>query len=155
MIRTIAAGLMFVAVLILGGQPTEADTGLIAVPVPTPENAVFTEYKGVSIGMAMQAVRQKLGDPREKSDAMDLYIFSDDESAQFFYDNKTVNAIMITYAGDLKKAPTPTAVFGHDVGAGADGGIFKMIRDPKAGFWISYNRTAGDGAVVSLAMQKL
>jgi hypothetical protein len=87
---------------------------------------------------------------------MDLYMFSDTESVQFYYDaDKLVNAIMITYTGDLTKAPTAKDIFGEDVEARPDGGISKMVRYPKAGYWISYNRTAGDDAIVSIAMQKI
>lgn len=126
------------------------------VPAPTPEKVVFSGYKGISIGMETSAVRQKLGDPKDKSDTMDLYMFSDTESVQFYYDaDKLVNAIMITYTGDLTKAPTPKDIFGEDVEARPDGGISKMVRYPKAGYWISYNRTAGDDAIVSIAMQKI
>lgn len=126
------------------------------VPAPTPEKVIYSGYKGVSIGMEASAVRQKLGEPKDKSDTMDLYMFSDTESVQFYYDaDKLVNAIMITYAGDLTKAPTAKDVFGEDVEARPDGGISKMVRYPKAGYWISYNRTAGDDAIVSIAMQKI
>lgn len=127
-----------------------------AVPAPTPEKPVFSGYKGVSIGMEASAVRQKLGDPKDKSDTMDMYMFSDTESVQFYYDaDKLVNAIMITYSGDLAKAPTPRDIFGEDVEARPDGGVSKMVRYPKAGYWIAYNRTVGDDAIVSIAMQKI
>jgi hypothetical protein len=126
-----------------------------ALPEPTPETVVFSGYKDVTIGMPAAEVREKLGSPKEKSDTVDLYIFSDDESAQFYYQEGKVTAIMITYAGDLNKAPTPKAVFGEDAEANTEGGIFKMVRYPKAGFWISYNRTTGDDAIVTIAMQKI
>jgi hypothetical protein len=157
MFRSTVTSLAFlVGLFAFAGQPTQAGDAASAVPAPTPESAAFKDYKGVSIGMAAQAVRKALGDPKEKSDPVDLYIFSNEESAQFFYgDDKTVNAIMITYTGDLKKAPTPMTIFGVEAAPAADGGIFKMIRYPKAGFWISYNRTAGDDAVISIAVQKL
>lgn len=117
---------------------------------------VFAGYKGLGIGATTVSVREKLGEPKDKSDAMDLYVFSDSESAQFYYGPaKTVTAIMITYSGDLKKAPTAKDVFGEDVAPKPDGGIFKMVRYPKAGYWVSYNRTAGDDAIVSIAMQKI
>ncbi len=116
----------------------------------------FSDYKGVAIGMKTDEVRSKLGGPRDKSDAMDLYVFSDSESAQFYYDAaKVVTGMMITYSGDLKKAPTPKDVLGEDVEAKPDGGVFKMVRFPKAGFWISYNKTGGDDAIVNIAFQKI
>jgi len=125
-------------------------------PLPTPGEPAFTGYKGINIGMTSDAVRKALGAPKDKSDAMDLYVFSDNESAQFYYSGANlVTAMMITYSGDLKKAPTPKDVFGEDVAPKADGGIFKMVRYPKAGYWISYNRTAGDDQIVNIAVQKI
>ncbi len=104
--------------------------------------------------MEMDALREKLGSPKEKGKRQDFYTFSGDESAQFFYDqNGLVRAIMITYIDD-PKALTPMQVFGEDVAPDSDGSIYKMVRYPAAGFWISYNRSAGDDPVVSIAMQK-
>ena len=118
--------------------------------------AAFTEYKGMKIGAAADAVRTKLGSPKDKSDSMDLYVFSDNESAQFYYDGThVVNAIMITYTNDLKSAPAAKDVFGVDVAPNADGMIFKMERYPKAGYWISYTRTSGSDAMVNIAIQKM
>ena len=42
-----------------------------------------------------------------------------------------------------------------DVAPKEDGGIFKMNRYPKAGFWISYNKTAGADPMIIIAMQKM
>jgi hypothetical protein len=127
-----------------------------AVPASTPlDKPPFSEYKSVSIGTTTSIVRNKLGSPKEKSDDQDFYVFSDNESAQFFYDKAhLVTAIMITYTGDIKSAPSPMTVLGEEVTANPDGGIFKMVRFPKAGYWISYNRSGGEGPVVSIAMQK-
>lgn len=106
--------------------------------------------------MPTDDVRKKLGNPKDKSDATDLYTFSEDETAQFYYNaTKNVTAIMITFAGDLKNAPTPKSVFGEDVEAKPDGSIFKMVRFPKAGFWISNNRTPSPDAIVNIAFQKM
>lgn len=119
------------------------------------QNPTFSEYKGMKIGSAADDVRTKLGAPKDKSDAMDLYVFSDNESAQFYYDpTHKVNAIMVTYTGDLKGAPLAKEIFGADVPE-KDGMIFKMERYPKAGYWISYTRTTGSDAMVNIAIQKL
>ena len=114
------------------------------------------EYKGVSIGMPADTVRTKLGNPKDKSDAQDMYSFSDTETAQFYYDaSHQVHAIMITFMGDLKTAPSAKDVFGEDVAPKADGGISKLEKYQKEGFWISYNRTPGADAIVSIAVQKM
>ncbi len=148
---------LFTAAHLIAGATAPAPHGVTGGdPVPTPEKVVFSAYKAVSIGMKADDVRTKLGAPKDKSDAMDLYVFSDSESAQFYYDAAgSVTAIMITYSGDLKLAPTPKDIFGEDAPVKEDGGIFKMVRYPKAGFWISYNRSGGADGVVSVAMQKI
>ena len=128
-----------------------------AAPFPTPaDKPPYSGYKGVSIGMKMDEARAKLGAPKDKSDEQDSYVFSDNESAQVYYDaSKIVTAVMVTYSGKIDAAPTAKAVFGEDAEAKPDGGIFKMVRYPKAGFWISYNRTAGDDPMVIVAIQKM
>lgn len=137
-------------------QGVDCERPAVPTVAPTPEKAPFTGYKGVSIGAKTDEVRAILGDPKDKSDAMDMYIPSDHESVLFYYDAAhLVTAIMITYTGDLTKAPTAKDVFGEDVEPKPDGGVFKMVRYPKASYWISYNRTAGDDAIVSIAMQKI
>ena len=162
----IMPGVFFVslfAVLFISSAPGTAGSsgGRSTLPrsmaEPTPEsNKSFAEYKGVAIGMTADAARQKLGVPKDKSAEQDLYTFSDSESVLVYYDaSHVVSAIMITYSGNLKNAPTPMTVFGEDTPPKADGGIFKMVRYPKAGYWISYNRTAGDDAIVSIAIQKI
>ena len=128
-----------------------------ALPRPTPiEKSAFAEYRGIVIGMAADDLRKKLGPPKDKSDAQDFYSFSETESAQFYYDDSHhLTATMITYMGDLKNAPTPKDVFGEDVTPKPDGGISKMVRYLKAGYWISYNRGGGSDAILSIAIQKI
>src|SRR4051812_32868170 len=70
--------------LAVNGQHTNARTGAPAA-VPTPEKTLFSEYRGVKIGMPTADVRSKLGKAKDESDAQDQYIFSDNESALFYY----------------------------------------------------------------------
>lgn len=131
------------------------DTGVSPVPLPTPGIPPYSAYRGVSIGTLAAEARTKLGKPKETADDQDFYIFSDSESAQIYYDAaKKVTAISVTYTGKLDKVPDPASVFGEAVEAKADGSISKLVRYPKAGFWISYNKTAGDDPLVMIAMQK-
>lgn len=120
------------------------------------EKPLFSEYRGVSIAMPMDAAREKLGTPRDKSGSQDLYVFSDNEAAQVYYDaSRTVSAITVTFTGNLDKAPSPKAVFGDDVEAKPDGGIFKMVRYPAAGYWVSYNKIVGDDPMIMIAIKKI
>jgi len=123
---------------------------------PTPEKSLFSEYRGIKIGMAAADVRTKLGKAKDETDAQDQYIFSDNESALFYYDgSKNVNAIVITFQGDVSKAPGAKDVFGEDVTPNPQGMIFRMEKYPKAGYWISYTRTTGSDAMVNIALQKM
>jgi len=120
------------------------------------EDPVLREYRGVKIGMNASEVRQKLGDPKEKSDRLDLYQFSDNEMAQIYYDDaKKVMAVAVIYTGRNSNAPSAKAVLGREVQARADGSAHLMIRYPKAGYWVSYSRTAGDEPIVTVTMQRL
>jgi len=122
----------------------------------TASNApVFKEYHGVSIGMAADEVRAKL-EKIKKGEGQDYLAFSDQESAQIYYDDKgKVTAISIDYFGGVGKAPTPEAVLGVGVQPKADGSLYQLNRYPQAGYWVSYNRTAGDKPIVTITMQKL
>src|SRR5258708_20646992 len=89
---------------------------------PPADKPPYSGYKGVSIGMKMDEARAKLGAPKDKSDEQDSYVFSDNESAQVYYDaSKIVTAVMVTYSGKIDAAPTPKAVFAEDAEAKPDG----------------------------------
>jgi hypothetical protein len=122
----------------------------------TPANApVFKVYRGVTIGMAADEVRAKL-DRIKKGDRQDYLVFSEQEAAQIYYDDKgKVTAISIDYFGGDGKAPTPETVLGAGIQAKPDGSMYQLTRYPQAGYWVSYYRTAGDKPVVTITMQKM
>ena len=131
------------------------DSAPLAMPTPV-DKPPFNSYRGIEIGTSTDDARKALGNPKEKSDTQDYFEFSDNESAQVYYDaDHKVMAVSITYTGNIDGAPTPKAVFGEDAEVKPDGGIFKMERYPKAGFWISYTKTGGDGPMVIIALQKI
>jgi hypothetical protein len=100
--------------------------------------------------------RTKLGTPKDTSDTNDFFVLSDNESAQVYYDNAhKVSVVSVSYLGNPASQLTPKAVFGEDAPAKPDGSIFKMVRYPKAGFWVSYNRTAGSDPLVIVTMQRM
>lgn len=153
---------VFLNLVVMAGagliQRSQAKAHSVAAnPTPAPQShKPMSDYRGVSLGMTADDVRLKLGQPKDKSDDMDMYIFGETESAQFYYDEAhVVKAMMITFTGDLTNAPTPKAVFGEDAEVKPDGSIFKMVRYPKAGYWISYNRSPAPDQVISLAFQKM
>ncbi|HSE30548.1 MAG TPA: hypothetical protein VLA93_03115 [Pyrinomonadaceae bacterium] len=116
---------------------------------------VFTDYRGVTMGMTAEEVRAKL-DGLKKGDRQDFLVFSERETAQIHYDEGgKVTAISIDYFGDNRNAPSPDAVLGVGLEAKADGSMYQLIRYPEAGYWVSYNRTAGDKPIVTITMQKM
>lgn len=116
----------------------------------------YSEYKGVRIGMTADEARAKLGAPQDKSDDQDFFVFGEKESAQVFYDkaHKTY-AISINYLGVGSSTPLPKAVLGSEIEAKPDGSMYKMVRYPKAKFWVSYSRTAGTDPLVTITMQRI
>jgi hypothetical protein len=141
----------------VAATPNENHFEVPPIAVPSPhEKPPFSAYRAVEIGMSTVDARKAFGSPKEKADAGDYFEFSENESAQVYYDSDhKVRAISITFTGKLDKVPTPNAVFGEDAEVKSDGGIFKMERYPKAGFWISYTRTGGDDPMVIIALQKI
>jgi len=120
------------------------------------DKPLYVEYKGVRIGMEASEVRKKLGDPADKGDVQDFFVFSEKETAQVYYDKgHKVMAISVNYVGDGSGAPLPKVVLGTDIEAKADGAIHKMVRYPEAGYWVSYNRTGGDDPLITVTMQKI
>src|SRR5882724_6929369 len=111
---------------------------------PGAETPQFSDFKGVRIGMPTEEVRKKLGSPRDKGDEQDFYIFNDTQAVQIFYDKtKTVTAISIDFMSGANQIPAAKDVVGSDLEAKADGSAYKLVRYPKAGYWVSYSRTAG------------
>lgn len=137
------------------GSPGESRGFAAPLPTPAGGNPPFSSYKGVSIGMSIDEVRDKLGKTKEPSEAMDYYAPAGDEFIQVYYEAKAVTALTVTFKGNLDSAPNPKTVFGENAEVKPDGGIFKMVRYPKAGFWISYNKISGDDPVIMIAIKKI
>jgi hypothetical protein len=147
--------MLTICVLSIGvaqGQTTSANStsnSIAKANVP-----LFTDYRGVKIGMSADEVRSKL-DQLKKGEGQDFLVLSDQESAQIYYDNQgKVTAISIDYFNN-GKAPSPDAVLGIAIQAKEDGSMYQLNRYPEAGYWVSYNRTAGEKPIVTITMQKM
>jgi outer membrane protein assembly factor BamE (lipoprotein component of BamABCDE complex) len=132
--------------------PVRAQTGNNATKAEKPP---YHDYKGIEIGMSQDEVRKKLGSPKDKDEAQDFYLFSEKETAQIYYQNKKVFAVSVSYMGDKTGAPGPKSVVGTEIQAAADGRLYKLVRYPDAGYWVSYSRIAGDEPMVTVTMQRL
>lgn len=114
---------------------------------------LFSNYKGITLGMRADESRAKLGDPATRSDFQDFYIISDNETVQVFFDKDLrVNAISISYVGE--KAPTSQQILGLEAMKKENGTYYLLVEYPKTGFWVSYSRSAGEFPVVTITLKK-
>ena len=130
---------------------TEVTPKTVLVPV-------FKNYKQVTIGMEADEVKDTLGKAKIADKDGFYYEFSDDESAQILLDSdQKVRVISIIYKVKGSNPPKFEDVLGADTGIepNADGSVYKLVRYPEAGYWVAYNRTAGDNGMVTVTIQKL
>ena len=168
-IRFIRPAFLLLPVILIVCSITNAQTGSSASPpqqevakvnsstttAAKPNAPLFDDYRGITIGMSADDVRSKLNNVK-KGNGQDLVTFSEHESAQIYYDDKgKVTAISIDYFGDNSAAPTPEAVLGTTIQAKPDGSMYQLNRYSEAGYWVSYNRTAGAKPIVTITMQKM
>jgi len=120
------------------------------------ESPMFHEYRGIQIGSLADEVRKKLGSPADKSTEQDFFVFNEKETAQVLYDKSgKVTAISVDFLVGANGVLTPKQLFGGEIEAKPDGSMYKMVRYPKAGCWLSYNRTAGNQPLVTVTLQKI
>lgn len=113
------------------------------------------EYKGVTVGMSAAEVRAKLAGLKDKGNTQDLFVLSDTENVQVYYDEQgKVHAISVNYV-DANKAPDVVAVLGEEVKVNEDGSMYKLVRYPEAGYWVAYSRTAGGSPLTTVTLQKM
>jgi hypothetical protein len=128
---------------------------VVSVAPAVIQQPLYSEYKGVRLGMTAQEVRTKLGEPTLKSDEQDYFIFSDNETAQIGYDVALkVKVISVDYLSGVG-APAPKAIVGGDLEPGRGGSLYKVVRYENQGFWVSYSRTAGPVVIVTITIQKM
>ena len=118
------------------------------------DEPVFLDYRGIQIGWLADEVRKKLGTPVDKGDEQDLYVFNEKEFCSVIYDKTTrkVTAISVDFMNGASNPITPEQVFGSDVETKSDGSKYRLVRYPKAGYWVSYNRTAGTTPMITITM---
>ena len=117
---------------------------------------LFHDYRGVQLGMTSDEARKLLGEPKDKGDEQDFFIFNETETAQIVYDKThkviTISADFMTASNSVL---TAKQVFGADIEAKPDGSVYRMVRYPKAGYWLSYNRTSGTSPLTTVTLQKI
>jgi len=121
------------------------------------DDPLFSDFKGVRIGMPTDEARKKLGSPKEKGDEQDFYLFNDNQAVQVYYDKATkkVTAISIDFMNGANQIPAAKEIIGSEIDSKADGSGYKLVRYPKAGYWVSYSRTSGKEPTITITMQKI
>jgi len=154
--RVIAFMVAAISLVVFSGSNTPAQRKAAAAPAVEDESGIFKEYRGVQLGMTADEVRKKLGNPKDKSDEQDFFIFDEKESAQIvYYPGHKVITISVDFLSAGNEVPTYKQVVGGEREAKADGSVYKMLRFTKAGYWLSYNRTGGTVPLTTVTLQKI
>ena len=142
--------------IVLAAGTSRAQRTRTPPPAEPEDQPAFVEFKGVRLGMTADEARKKLGSPKDKSAEQDFYVFNDTQAVQVFYDKAgAVTAISIDFMSGANGIPAAKAVLGTEPETRADGSVYKMLRYPKAGYWVSYSRTAGNSPTTTITMQKI
>lgn len=148
----VAAG----AVFVFSSANGQAQRKAAAHAAAEDESPLFHNYRGVQLGMTSDEARKLLGEPKDKGDEQDFFIFDETETAQIVYDKThkviTISADFMTASNSVL---TAKQVFGADIEAKPDGSVYRMVRYPKAGYWLSYNRTSGTSPLTTVTLQKI
>lgn len=152
----LAAGLMLLALIGTASAQSTKQRSHLANTAAAANEPRYTDYKGVTVGMTASEVHKKLGQPTQEVDDQEFYTVSPNENVQIAYDaSSTVTTISVDYFGTTSGAPDYKAVVGDNIETRADGSIWKLVRYEKAGFWVSYNRSAGESPTITVTIQKI
>jgi hypothetical protein len=150
----VALSVVLVSAQMYGQTPRKQMATAFNEPA-TPQQPLFTDYKGVRLGMTPAEVQARFGQSGIRNDDQEFYIFNERETAQVVYDaTNRVMVISVDYLGGVG-APDFKTVVGPDITVRPDGSMYKIVRYEHLGFWVSYNRTANTGVpMVSITIQK-
>ena len=119
------------------------------------QQPIYREYRGVRLNMTMDEVRAKLGTAAMKSDELDYFVFSANETAQIAYNAAhKVKVISVDYTAGVG-APDYMTIVGTTLLERTDGSLYRMVEYDAEGFWVSYNKSAGTVPMVSITLQLL
>jgi hypothetical protein len=135
-------------------QAQKSRAAVNAAPVVT-QQPLYTDYKGVRLGMTAAEVKTKLGNPAFMDKELGYFVFSETETVQIAYDAAgKVKTISIDYQNGTG-APEPRAVVGAELETRENGSLYKVVYYENQGFWVSYSRTTGPVIIVTITIQKM
>jgi hypothetical protein len=149
---TICGFVALVVTMVANGQTKTSKAG-VAKFHSEAQQPIYREYRGVRLNMTMEEARAKLGTAVMKSDELDYFIFSANESAQIAFNAAhKVATISVDYTGGIG-APDYMSVVGLSLLERPDGSLYRMVEYDSEGFWVSYNKSAGAVPTVTITMQ--
>jgi len=156
-VSLLARAILLTSVVALSSIAVVAQVNKHRAAAAVDDQPIFNDYRGVQIGWLADEVRKKLGEPANKGDEQDVYVFGEKELAQILYDKTTrkVITISVDFGSGAAGVLTPQQVFGAEIEAKPDGSKYRLVRYPKAGYWLSYSKTAGDTPTVSVTITKI
>lgn len=133
-------------------QESRAAVKAVAVGIQQP---LYTEYKGVRLGMTAQEVRTKLGKPAFTDNELGYFVFSETETVQIGYDAAgKVKTISVDYLNGTG-APEPRVVVGAELETKQNGALYRVVYYDNQSFSVSYSRTAGPVIIVTITITKM
>lgn len=129
--------------------------GAVSAAPTVIQQPLYSEYKGVRLGMTADEVRTKLGNPTFMDKELGYFVISETETAQIAYDAAgKVKIISVDYQNGTG-APEPRAVVGAELETRENGTRYRVVYYDSHGFSVSYGRTAGPVIIVSITIQKM
>ena len=151
---TLVMSTLLVLVWGANAQAQKSGAAVNTVPAVT-QQPLYTEYKGVRLGMTAEEARSRLGKPTFSDNELDYFVLSETETVQIGFDAQhKVKIISVDYLNGTG-APDPKAVVGADPDTKPNGSLYRVVHYESQGFWVSYSRTAGPVIIVTVTIQKI
>jgi hypothetical protein len=126
---------------------------LASAPQPAASGKVMRDYKGITLGMKRDEVRDKMGKIELKEDGKDRFIIKGDDRLIVYYEGEEVKAIQL-YINDAKNAPNWTDVVGNaeivQMENGAKRARYEVTEEK---FWVSMYQSK-DGTITTITISR-
>jgi len=113
---------------------------------------VMREFRGISLGMKRNAVRDALGKPEISELGKDRFKLGGDDRITIHYDNDDVKVIQLYFFKSNKSPKWADVVGNTEVEQRTDGSKLARVDIPEEKFWVSmYESKSGDVITVNIS----